>query len=221
MELDDFSQAWKAFDQRLERQTDLTRQLLVERRLDRVRSGLRPLLVGLWFQALVGLGFAILAGQFWTRHFDVPALRWAGLTLHGFAIGMIVLAAPAILTLMTIDYAKPVVDLQRKLALLRFNQRRASILFGYAGCVIWVPMMLVAVRKLTGIDLYAAQPGFVLACLLSGGVFALLLAGFFKWASMPGREALRQRLDRGRYGCSLNRATAAVGEIERFTRDER
>ncbi|CAN5267018.1 hypothetical protein BH10PSE17_BH10PSE17_13210 [soil metagenome] len=220
MELDDFSQAWRAFDARLDRQADLTRQLFVECRLDRVRSGLRPLLIGQCLQALVGLAIAIVSGSFWVAHFDVPQLRWAGLSVHAFAIAMIVMAVPAILVLLTIDYSKPVVTLQRQLAMLRVNQRRSAILFAYAGCVIWVPLMMMVAKIVWGLDLFHAPAGYLGWNLLFAAVLVLLLAGFFQWSAMPGREALRARIERSRHGWTVNRASAAADEIERFSRDD-
>jgi hypothetical protein len=77
MELDDFKSAWQALDARLERHERLQLDLLRERRMDQARRNLRPLHIGLLFQALLGLGLVVLG---WVG-------RWL-LVVLGLGIGL-------------------------------------------------------------------------------------------------------------------------------------
>ena len=62
MELDDFKQAWKTLDHRLERQAAIDLQLLRDARVDRARRGLRPLAWGQALQMVIGaLGMLVFA----------------------------------------------------------------------------------------------------------------------------------------------------------------
>ena len=55
MELDDMKLAWQTLDRRLELRNALDMDLLRERKLDKMKSGLRPLLFGQAIQLAAGL----------------------------------------------------------------------------------------------------------------------------------------------------------------------
>ena len=67
MELDDLKAAWQSLDRRLQRQQELDLQLFRQGKLDRMRSGLRPLFWGQIVQMLCGLCFIALAALLWSR----------------------------------------------------------------------------------------------------------------------------------------------------------
>ncbi len=220
MDTDDFRLAWAAFDRRLERQEALGRRVLAERSVARARNGLRPLLIGQSLQAAAGLAMAIVAGMFWTAHLGDTALLVSGLIVHLYGIAMIVLAAPAILLLARVDPGRPVAELQRRLALLRFRQRRSAVIFGYAGCIAWVPMMLMIAQAVFHVDLYAVAP-WIVHHMIGWSVIAVgVLFGLHRWIARHAESRFARFVDRSRLGRSLQRAGAVVDELERFLRDE-
>ena len=60
MELDDFKNAWQTLDRRLQQQNALNFQLLRSHRVDAMRRGFRPLVIGQAIGMLVGVA-AMLA----------------------------------------------------------------------------------------------------------------------------------------------------------------
>ena len=73
MELDELKHAWQALGRQLERQEAIQWQLLRERKLERVRHGLRPLVWGQVLQMLLGLGLIALGVAGWLATY---ALAW-------------------------------------------------------------------------------------------------------------------------------------------------
>ena len=61
MELDDFKAAWQVLDARLAKQGALQFELLREQKLQQAHRNLRPLLIGMLLQGLLGV-FLVLLG---------------------------------------------------------------------------------------------------------------------------------------------------------------
>ena len=68
MELDEMKNAWLALDRRLERQETLNLATFRESRLDRLRTSLRPLLIGRIVQIVAGALLALVFAPFWVAH---------------------------------------------------------------------------------------------------------------------------------------------------------
>ena len=78
MELDDIKSAWQALDARLARQDALQLELLRGQKQAQARRNLRPLLVGMLLQAVLGIGLVLLgvgyvAGHTPPNYADLPA----------------------------------------------------------------------------------------------------------------------------------------------------
>ncbi len=104
MELDELKHAWQALGRQLERQEAIQWQLLRERKLERVRHGLRPLVWGQVLQMLLGLGLIALGVACWTGNAGVPGLFWSGVLVHAFGVAHVALA-PQGLVLLRTDHA--------------------------------------------------------------------------------------------------------------------
>ena len=82
MELDDLKQAWQALDKRLEQQNTLNLHLFKQSRLDKMKSGLRPLVWGQAIQIVVGVLLAVFETAIAKmRVFRVPEFLGAALML--------------------------------------------------------------------------------------------------------------------------------------------
>ena len=80
MELDDLKSAWQSLDRRLQLENALRLEDRRERKLERARANLRPLLFGVAVQALLGVGLIVLGVACWHRNLDVPGLLLTGIT---------------------------------------------------------------------------------------------------------------------------------------------
>jgi hypothetical protein len=214
-ELDDLKTAWQTLNRNLERQHTLALHQFKEGKLARFRAGFRPLVVGQIIQLISGALLSIFAGSFWFDHPGVPHLMFYGISLHAYGIMFIVFAARDLFLISRLDYAAPVLALQKQIADLRAWHVRAAIWFGIAGCFIWIPLMLIIFYKL-GADVWVRNPGVVGWFVLSGLVCLGILYGIILWSRRPGREKLAKNLESSSAGRSVTRAQAVLDEIARF-----
>lgn len=219
MELDDLKQAWHALDARLEQQNALGLQLLTDRKLDKARRQLRPLWWGQVAQMLFGVLCVLLGATCWNLHADQTPLLVAGIVVHVYGIATIIAGGITLGLIGRIDYAAPVVHIQKQLARLRRFYVASGAAVGLAWWVLWVPFLMV----LAGLDRDAdgqtwLQP-WVYASLVIGVAGLLATAWFHRWSRLPGRPRLAKAMDDSVTGRSLRKAQARLDEIARFERD--
>lgn len=209
MDLDEMKTAWQTLDARLQRQTALNLQLLTETRLDKARARLRPLFVGQALQVLLGIGMAMVFARFWVNHTDALPALLSGLALHLWGVALAVCSAVDVLLLTRLHYAKPVLTVQKTLGQLRWWRVTWQPRLGLAWCLLWLALLEVATRALTGRDL---PTGFlvwttVVNLVLLGGALVLL-------------RRRRDLFDAGSIGHGIPKAQALLDEIEAFRREE-
>lgn len=222
MELDDLKQAWQLLDQRLDR---LELHTLDRRRsagLDALRLSLRGLAWWQIVQIAAALVFCLLFAPYAVRHLELPHLAICGFSLQAYGVLMIVMGVRMLLMLRRLDYAAPVLDLQRRLAALTdWRLRVETPGFVLAGCLMWIPLTLIGFESL-GVDLWIVAPAVVWSFIASGA--ACLAAGLIALRAM--REAERLGATRGwgarwRDGSlgqrllSAQRQLAAISQFER------
>lgn len=218
MELDDFKAAWQALDRRLSEQNALSFTLLKERKVTQAKAQLRPLVIGQWVQLLAGIVMSLLFGSFWVDHLDKPHLLLCGLALHAYGILFIVLAGRELYAIHQLDFAAPVVEIQKQLANLRTWRIRVAPLFAITGSVIWIPLLLVIFAWL-GADVWTNDPNVVYWFFTSAAVSLALVFCLIFWLRHPSRRRLADVLDEGTVGQSIQRAQRTLAELEQFTRD--
>ena len=219
MELDEMKSAWLAMDRRLERQEALQLQTFRENRLDRLRATLRPLLVGQIIQIIVGVLLTFVFAPFWVEHRDTPHLLLIGLSLHAYALMFIVFAARDLYMIQRVDYAAPVLQIQRRLTELRAWRVRVAPVFGAVGCLIWVPFLLWLFEVAFGVDVYAVNPMVVYVFIASGlGCFGFMLL-LIRWMRNPRRPRLAKLLEDSAAGRSIAKAQRFVDEVAMFARE--
>ncbi len=118
MELDELKLAWHSMERRLERQQALNLQLLAESRIDKAKRHLRWLLPGQCAQLALGVLVTVLSARFWIANHEVPLLLVAGLAGHAWGVLVICSAVVELLLVTRIQYAQPVLTVQRYMALL-------------------------------------------------------------------------------------------------------
>ena len=219
MELDDLKTAWQTLDRRLDAQTALNLHIFKDGKLDKARRGLRPLAWGQAFQILCGVGLVVLSVPFWSAHLDVPHLLLAGISVHVYGVLMIICGGATISMISRIDYAAPVLAIQKQLGHTRRFYVRTNVGLGLAWWFLWMPMMMMFFMSAFGVDLYANAPSVIYGGTAIGAVGLLLTLMFDRWARHPSRPAMAKIVDDSVAGGSLNRAQRVLDEIAQFERN--
>ena len=217
MELDEFKQQWQEMDRKLDRSIALNLRLLTEKRTRRTKLRLAPLLLVQPVQIVIGLALTIFFARFWIANLDSWPLVISGLFLHALSIGLIIDAVVRMLLILRINYAAPVVKIQRYLALLRRWEIRS---FKWTWVAVWLapPAVLIVGAKLsTSRDLWSVAPNAVIytaiGCLVGVGLSYL----FDLWARHSPR--LGAAMNSMYVGYSIAGAQASLDEIDEFARE--
>ncbi|MGA9333726.1 MAG: serine/threonine protein kinase [Rudaea sp.] len=218
MELDDFKSAWQTLDQHLQRSNAINLQLFRERRLDKIQSSLRPLVWGLILQLLFGVGFVLLAAMLWmTPPHALPVIA-AGVIVHAYGIVCIVMAGITLGQIHGIDYAMPVLEIQKQLAKVRRTYILGGMIVGLPWWFLWVPVLMVLLG-LAGVNLYSHAPSVILIGSGVGAAGLLATWWFHRWSRSPDRPRLARAMDAAVTGRSLRRAQAQLEELKRFEQE--
>lgn len=213
MELDEMKLAWQALDARLEHQHALSLQLFRDSRLNKLRRGLRPLVWGQAIRFSVGVLCTVMGGWFWTTHLHPLHLLICGLLVHAFGLLWIAFSTRNFALISRVDYAAPVLEIQKRLAALRaFRARVEAPVDAVLCCFVWIPVTWMALAW-SGIDLWSRG---LLRWAVASSLVGLGIVLFGRW--------LLRRMGRGRWmddnaaGRSVQRAEAVLNEVMRFER---
>ena len=216
MDLDEMKIAWQALNQQLEREKALNTQLYVERRMDKVRHGLRPLFWGQVLQIVLGVGINLVAGLFWFSRMTIAHFLVWGLLVHLSGILMVVAGARNLHLILQIDYSAPVLDIQRRIAALRaWRVQVDGPVFAILGAVIWLPLALMEIG-LCGIDLEQVAPGVANHFVLSSAISVSLVVVAYGLIRFAGQ---RRWMEDNWAGTSVQRAESMLADIARFIRE--
>jgi hypothetical protein len=215
MELDDLKSAWQSLDRRLQLDYALKLQDLRERKLDKARGNLRPLLFGLALQASLGIGLIVLGVACWHRNLDVPGLLLTGIVLHAFGVLNVAFAGIVTGLAASMDYAAPVLAIQKRLRLLLRLQVLNSNACGAPWWIAWV-LVVVGFAGLSPGHVAGPTPTWIWISLVLG--LAGMLATW-AWTARAARkrEGLYARMDDGADG--IRRSLRLLDDIEGFERE--
>jgi hypothetical protein len=215
MELDDLKSAWQSLDRRLQLDNALRLQDLRERKLDKARGNLRPLLFGLALQASLGIGLIVLGVACWHRNLDVPGLLLTGIVLHAFGVLNVAFAGIVTGLAASMDYAAPVLAIQKRLRLLLRLQVLNSNACGAPWWIAWV-LVVVGFAGLSPGHVAGPTPTWIWISLVLG--LAGMLATW-AWTARAARkrEGLYARMDDGADG--IRHSLHLLDEIERFEQE--
>jgi hypothetical protein len=216
MELDDFKSAWRTLDERLARHERINLELLRERKKETARRGLRPLAWGQALQFLLGIGLILLGVACWTRNTEITGLLATGIALHAFGVLTAVMAALTLALMASIDYAAPVLTIQKQMArLLRFYTLNAY-LCGLPWWIMWV-LVVVGFAGLGEVDPAAPTPAWI-SISLGIGLCGLLVT--WLWSVWHGRRTTddpHRACHDG--GDSIRRGRRLLDDIARFEQE--
>ncbi len=219
MELDDFKQAWQTLDRRLERQNEINLRLYTDAKLQKARAGLRPLVWGQVAQIAFGVLLMLMAGSFWPHHHDVPHLLISGLIVHAYGLAITILAGVTLGKIGQINYAAPVLGIQKQLAEVRRLYIRNGMVAGLSWWLLWMPLLIM----LTGVGGNIDGQAWLLSYLPIGtaiGVAGLLATWWFhRWSRSASRPGLAKAMEDSMTGSSLRNAQRVLDEVAQFERE--
>jgi hypothetical protein len=168
-------------------------------------------------QLIAGALLAIWAGSYWFEHrYSLPLLI-CGLLIHRYGLMFITFAARTLHLIHRVDFAAPVLDIQKQLAALRLWNIRSGQWFGAVGCFIWIPIVLILWGHGTGAHPWSGTPRFLYWLIATGSICLALLLGLVllpRWAPKAARH-----LEGSYIGRSVRRVQARLDEIARFERE--
>jgi hypothetical protein len=216
MELDELKTSWTQLNRNLERQLTLNVEILREGKLRDARTALQPLQRGQWVQILGGVLFMLIFAPVWAANLGTIHLMLPALLVHAYGLAMVLSAARILVLIDRVDYAQPVVDIQRRLAELRaWRARIEQPLFAVLGCFIWIPMTLVALNA-AGADVWVKTPLVVYGDIASGFVCLGVVYAVLWGVRKNGSERARTAVENSFVGNSIRKAQSQLQEIERF-----
>jgi hypothetical protein len=217
MELDDFKHVWQGLDCRLERQEALQLSIFRDGKLDNARRGLRPLAWGQAIQLTLGVIFAAWGGSFWVNHRQIPHLLICGLLVNACGLLFIISAARNLYLIQRIDYAAPVLEIQRRLADLRaWRLRVEAPANAVIACFIWIPVLWMSLAE-HSFDLWAYDKASFLLWSLSSSVVGLVMVVLVVW--LMRRLGHASALEDSAVGRSVRKAEAVLKEIACFEQE--
>jgi hypothetical protein len=218
MELDELKRQWQEMDRKLDRNIALNLRLLTEKRTRWTKLRLVPMLLLQPVQMVIGLALAIFFARFWIANLGTMSLVISGVFLHALSVGLIIDAVVRTVLIVRINYASPVVTIQRYLALMRRWEIRS---FKWSWVAIWLspPALLMVGAKLsTTLNLWVVAPNVVIYTAI-GGLVGVGLSYLFDLRA--GRSPrLGAAMDSLYVGYSIAGAQRALDEIDEFTRDQ-
>lgn len=222
MELDDMKIAWRELDRRMDVGIALDRRIWRELKLDKTRSALRRLAGGPVVECVIDALAVLLLGVLLFEHIREARYAVAILALHVAAIAKLSATVRQLILITGIDYAAPVVEIQRQLATLRALRVRITMWVLLLAPLLWTPLAIVAAYVLLGVDLYRGFGPMWIGLNLGFGVAVIVVAVWLarSHAGWFRRSRFLQRLADDIAGRSLIKATGHLDEIARFE-DER
>lgn len=221
MELDEMKLAWQALGQQLERQNALNAQWFRQGQADRLRRHLRPLVWGQSLQIVFGIAVMLWGISFWSTHAGVWQNVVCGLAMQVFGTLALIVSARLLAMQQGIDYAAPVLEIQRHLAQMRaWRVKVEAPIIAVLGAVIWIPALLMWAQyegDRVGLNLWQhARPVVLVWMVLTVAVSVGLV---FLARYVVRRLGHGRWLENGLAGSSIVKAEEALAEVASFERE--
>lgn len=218
MNLDTLKEQWGTYDKQLEKSEALNLSPLQQSGLRMTRSTLSGLSLGVVAELLMGIVVVILLGLFIGNHLSQPAFLLPALALQLFALFQLVFALHQLVTINRLDYSQPILTSQKRLATLRIQRIRVTMWTFLLSPLLWVPLLIVMLKGLLGVNTYTT---FNTAWLVSNLLFGLAVIPIMLWvckrfAHYWQNSPLTQRLMDDIAGRNLSEAVTFLGQLARF-----
>ena len=217
MKTNTLNDLWRAYGDSLDSaQPNL--KLLRDARLGAASSALRKLSRGVLAEVLVAVPLLALLVSFAASNIGspqhlLPALALLAMTIAQLAFGIYQLDA-----LNSLDFAAPVLALQKRLAELRIRRIRVTQWTLLVSPLLWAPMLLVLIKGLLGVNPYAILDATWLAANVIFGIAVIPLGWWAsrRFARRFGHTRFMRRLMDDIGGQSLADAVAHLDHLVQF-----
>ncbi len=218
MEFDEIKSLWAQSNRKLEESLRLNVVLLQRWNLRQTDTSLGRLKRGLVFELVTSVIAAGALAYFGYQHLREPRYLIPAALLYAYVLSYLVAVARQLAQIAGVDYDEPVVAIQRKLGQLRLARVRAALWTLLFAPLMWLPIFVVGLRGIFGIDLYAAaSPAWLIGNVLFG-LAVIPLAIFLARRYGPrleGSTAMRRLAD-AIAGQTLSEALISLDAIRRF-----
>jgi len=216
MNFDELKRQWEACDARLTESIRLNARLLRESCLRRSRDSLRWLSVGVIAELVLAVPLLIVLGSYIADRISAPRFLIPALSLHLSVILLAAFGVHQLVALRGIDYAAPVLVIQRRLETLRRQRIRVTQWTFIMAPLLWTPLLIVTLDGMIRVDAYTTlDPAWLAGNLLFGlAAIPALLWAARRFAGRFGHLPWVQRLMDDVAGKSLTEATAFLEQID-------
>ncbi len=218
MNFDDMKNQWSAFDKKLDNSIKLNTLLLKEVSLNKTNSFLRRLSVSIYTELILSFVVLMLLGNFiWNNLYQIKFLIPA-ISLDLFVIFLVHSGVRQLIAINSIDFSEPIITNQKKLEGLKVRRINETKMVFLVSPLLWVPLLIVIVRGITGLDPYAM---FSASWLVGNLLFGLAVIPIVLWVSKRYSHRFQSSpLVRGIMndiaGHSLNEAIGFLNKLSKF-----
>jgi hypothetical protein len=216
MELDELKSAWQALDRHMQKESALNLHVFVERKLDKASADLRRFYWGKIVQILFGDAL-IYFGIVCTMHYlTIPHLLICSVFMLIYGVLVVVLGGVTLGRISRIDYAAPVVEIQKRVNALHRAHIIANLCAGLPWWFLWIAIFTLEVKGNLGVDLFVTAPAFIWVSIAIGVIGLFATIWFYRRARDPRHQHTARALDSAGTPRSLRDAKNALDEISRF-----
>lgn len=216
MNFDDIKNQWSAFDKKLDNSIKLNTLLLQEISLNKTNSYLRRLSLSIYIELTLSFLVLIILGNFiWNNLQEIKFLIPA-ISLDLFIIFLVHSSIRQLIEINSIDFSEPIITNQKKLENLKVRRINETKVVFLVSPLLWVPLLIVIVRAITGLNPYAI---FSSKWLLGNLLFGLAVIPIFLWLSKHYSHKFQssvQLIMNDISGNSLNKAIAFLNKLSKF-----
>jgi hypothetical protein len=221
MEIHELKNLWEQSERRLAASLRLNTLLLQQANARKSEGSLQRLSRGILAELTVNLVGLVLIGSFAADHVREPRFFIPALTLGAYAIGLLIAAVRQMVMIAGVDYDEPVVAIQKRLEALRLLRARTTLAVLLFAPLMWVPLLIVALRGFFGVDAYALNAAWLAANVLFG--LAVIPVAVFlarRFGDRLKRMGFMRGLADAIAGRSLAAALDSLDAVRRFERDD-
>jgi len=215
-ELEELKLAWATLERRVAQQNEL---LLVDRKRRTLRAQLAPLAVGQVLQMLFGIAATGVGVWLWHSHDEAPLVVASGMALHLYGIAVTIVGFLVLGHLARLDGSQPVVELQRRVLLLRRAVLIGGAIAGLPWWILWIVPFAVPIALHQGPATTPEAPLWLLANLGVGVVGLVGTLLFRAWLRRPDHADLARRLADAAAGRGLRRVQQELDALRAFEAD--
>ncbi len=218
MNLDDIKNQWSAFDKKLDSSIKLNTLLLKEVSLNKTNSYLRRLSVPIYIELILSFFVLMILGNFMWNNLQEIKFLIPAISLDLFVIFLVHSSVRQLIGINSIDFSEPIITNQKKLESLKIRRINETKMVFLLSPLLWVPLLIVIVRGITGLNPYAI---FSASWLVGNLLFGLAVIPLVLWVSKRYSHKFQsspfvQSIMNDIAGRSLNEAISFLNKLSKF-----